>query len=193
MIIDKLRILFATHGIPTSVVTDNASIFVSAEMKKFWQNNGSRHITSSPYHPATNGLAERAVQTFTAAFKRMDSGSIQTRISRFLFNYRITSQGTTGISPAELLMKRKLHSRLDQLIPDISTQVAKTQEKQKTYHDSKARGRQFTLDDRVMVRNYSLGDPWVQAHVIEQSGPVSYKVSVDSTNQMWRRHQADIR
>ena len=137
---DKLRILFATHSIPTSVVTDNASIFVSAEMKKFWQNNGSRHITSSPYHPATNGLAERAVQTFKAAFKRMDSGSIQTRISRFLFNYRITSQGTTGISPAELLMKCKLHSRLDQLIPDISTRVAKTQEKQKTYHDSKARG-----------------------------------------------------
>ena len=69
----------------------------------------------------------------------MDSGSIQTRISWFLFNYRITSQGTTGISPAELLMKRKLHSHLDQLIPDISTQVAKAQEQQKTYHDSKVR------------------------------------------------------
>ena len=43
-----------------------------------------------------------------------------------------------------------------------------------------------------MVRNYSRGDPWVQARVIEQSGPVSYKVSVDSTNQVWRRHQDDI-
>ena len=32
---DKLRILFATHGIPTSVITDNASVFVSAKMKKF--------------------------------------------------------------------------------------------------------------------------------------------------------------
>ena len=95
---DKLRILFATHGNPTSVVTDNASIFISAEMKKFWQNNGIRHITSSPYHPATNGLAEHAIQTFKAAFKRMDTGSIQTRISRFLFNYRITPQGTTEIS-----------------------------------------------------------------------------------------------
>ena len=63
---DKLRILFATHGITTSVVTDIVSVFVSAEMKKFWQNNGIRHITSSPYHPATNGLGERAVQTFKA-------------------------------------------------------------------------------------------------------------------------------
>ena len=193
VIMVKLRILFATHGIPTFVVTDNASIFVSAEMKKFWQNNSIHHITSTPYHPATNGIAERAVQTFKAAFKHMDSGSIQTRISWFLFNYSITPQDTTGISPAELLMKHKLHSRLDQLIPDISTQVAKTQEKQKSYHDSKASDRQFTLDDRVMVRKYSQGDPWVQARVIEQSGPVSYKVSVDSTNQMWRRHQDDIR
>ena len=79
---DKLPILFATHGIPTSVVTDNASVFVSTEMKKFWQNNGIRHITSSPYHPATNSLVECAVQTFKAAFKRMDSGSIQTRMSQ---------------------------------------------------------------------------------------------------------------
>jgi len=93
VIMNKLQILFANYGIPTSVVTDNASVFVSAKMKKFQQNNDICHITSSPYHPATNGLAERAVQTFKAAFKCMDSGSIQTRISHFLFNYRITPLG----------------------------------------------------------------------------------------------------
>jgi len=75
---DKLQILFVNHGIPTSVVTDNASVFVSVEMKKFWQNNGIHHISLSPYHPATNGLAERAIQTFKAAFKHMDSGSMIT-------------------------------------------------------------------------------------------------------------------
>ena len=52
--IDKLRTLFATHGIPNSVVTDNATVFVSEEMRKFWKNNGIRHITSSPYNLATN-------------------------------------------------------------------------------------------------------------------------------------------
>ena len=87
---------FATHGIPNSVVTDNATGFVSEEMRKFWKNNGIRHITSSPYHLATNGLAERAVQTFKAGFKRMTSGSVETKIAKFLFNYCITPQGTTG-------------------------------------------------------------------------------------------------
>ena len=41
--IEKVRTLFATHGIPNSVVTDNATVFVSEEMTKFWQNNGIRH------------------------------------------------------------------------------------------------------------------------------------------------------
>ena len=85
-------------------------------------------------------------------------------------------------------MKHKLHSHLDQLIPDISAQVEKAQEQQKNCNDSKSRDRQFAMDDSMMVRNYSQGDPWVQAHIIEQSGPVSYKVSVDSTNQIWHCH-----
>ena len=121
--IEKLRTLFATHGVPNAVVTDNATVFVSEEMKKFWKNNGIRHITSSPYHPATNGLTERAVQTFKAGFKRMTSGSVETRIARFLFNYCVTPQGTTGNTPAELLMKWNLRSHLDLLIPDVSNRV----------------------------------------------------------------------
>jgi len=43
-----------------------------------------------------------------------------------------------------------------------------------------------------MVRNYAEGPTWVHAHITEQSGPVSYKVTVDATNQEWRRHQDAI-
>ena len=67
----KLRALFASHGIPDSVVSDNGSPFVSAEMKEFLAANGVKQITSSPYHPASNGLAERAVQTCKAAIKKI--------------------------------------------------------------------------------------------------------------------------
>ena len=61
--IDKLRILFANHGIPKSIVSDNGSPFTSAEMKEFLITDGVKHVTSSPYHPSSNDLAERAVQT----------------------------------------------------------------------------------------------------------------------------------
>ncbi|XP_053667996.1 uncharacterized protein K02A2.6-like [Anopheles marshallii] len=56
--------LFASYGAPVTVVTDNGPQFVSEEFKTFLQRSGVKwHKTSAPYHPATNGQAERYVQT----------------------------------------------------------------------------------------------------------------------------------
>ena len=55
--------MFTTHGLPEIVVTDNSSCFKSEEFGEFMRKN-NRHIAGAPYHPSTNGLAERAVQTF---------------------------------------------------------------------------------------------------------------------------------
>ena len=55
--------MFATHGLPETVVSDNGTAFTSAEFRTFLKKNGIKQITFAPYHPATNGLAERAVQT----------------------------------------------------------------------------------------------------------------------------------
>ena len=63
--IQSLRNMFARFGLPEQVVTDNGRNFVSEEFKEFLQKNGIKHTTSAPYHPSTNGLAERAVQTRT--------------------------------------------------------------------------------------------------------------------------------
>ena len=50
-----------------TIVTDNGSQFVPAEMESVLLSNGLKHIRSAPYHPASNGLAEHFVQTFEEA------------------------------------------------------------------------------------------------------------------------------
>ena len=101
--IEKLRIIFATHGISEQVVSDNGSEFTSQEFSLFIERNGIKHILTSPYHPSSNGLAEHAVQTFKNGIRKLE-GNVQEKISRFLLRYRVTPHSTTGLLPAELLM-----------------------------------------------------------------------------------------
>lgn len=55
--------------ITAQLVSNNGPQLVSQEMTGFLQANGVQHIKSAPYHPATNGLAERFVQTMKHALK----------------------------------------------------------------------------------------------------------------------------
>ena len=105
--IDKLRQFFSIHGLPNKMVTDNGPTFTSHEFKEFTSQNGIQHTFSAPYHPSSNGLAERAVQTFKQALKQMDNGSLQFKVSQFLFKYNITPHSTTGLSPSKLLMGKR--------------------------------------------------------------------------------------
>ena len=111
--IEKLRQCFRIKGLPQTLVSDNAAYFTSAEFKASMKQNGIQHITSAPFHPASNGLAEKAVQTFKDGMKKVKGDTLETKVARFLFNYRITPQTTTGLSPAEMLMSLRLRSALD--------------------------------------------------------------------------------
>ena len=80
-------------------------MFTRNEFRQFMENKGINHTLTSPYHPQSNGLVERAVQTFKEAIRKMDD-SLESKISKFLFNYRITSQSTARLAPAEILFDR---------------------------------------------------------------------------------------
>ena len=62
--IQELRRLFAAYGLPEQLVSDNGPQFVSSEFVNFLKGNGVKHIRCAPYHPSSNGAAERFVQTF---------------------------------------------------------------------------------------------------------------------------------
>ena len=92
--IQKLYQMFATRGIPETIVTDNGSVFTSKEFNDFTDMNGIKHLTTAPYHPASNGLSKRAVQTLKTRLKKMTVGNIEDKLARFLFQYRITPHTT---------------------------------------------------------------------------------------------------
>ena len=71
----------------------------------FW--NGIRHKTSAPYHPASNGLAERAVEVVKAGLRKNKQGRIDLRLAQILVKYRLKPPSTTGVTPVELLIGRK--------------------------------------------------------------------------------------
>ena len=96
--------IFSTHGILEKLVSDNGSVFTSQEFTDFVKLNGIVYIKAAPYHPSSNGLAERAGQVLKKGLSLAKQGTLTYRLTQVLFGYQITSHSTTGILLAELLM-----------------------------------------------------------------------------------------
>ncbi|XP_051785433.1 uncharacterized protein K02A2.6-like [Erpetoichthys calabaricus] len=86
--------------LPEQLVSDNGTQFTSAEFQAFVKKNGIKHITSVPYHPATNGLAECFIQSFKLSMKAMEKEkeSLHMKIASFLLAYRNTAHSTTVLA-----------------------------------------------------------------------------------------------
>lgn len=186
--IEKLRSVFATHGLPKQLVTDNGRSFTSDKFQEFVSMNGIKHTFSAPYHPATDGQAERAVQSLKRGLREMSHGTVEERLSKFLFKYRITPHSTTGIPPAELLMGGRLRSRLDLLQPDLPSKIEFSQATQKSNHDLKKPYRTFVKGDLVYAENFtSNNQKWMPGIIDKVTGPLSYVIKLPDESTI-RRH-----
>jgi hypothetical protein len=157
--------------------------------------NGIRHIKSVVYHPATNGLAERFVQTLKNALKsaQRDAGTMKKKLANFLLTYRNTPHTTTNETPAQLFIGRPLRMRLDLLKPDTESRVHHNQFKVMT-SESSHRLREFAEGQAVTVRDYRGRDKWMAATVLKRNGPLTYQVKPHVAPQsIWRRHVDQMR
>ncbi|XP_013931928.1 PREDICTED: uncharacterized protein K02A2.6-like [Thamnophis sirtalis] len=96
--------LFAIHGILDMLVSDNGPQLTSTKFEAFLASMGIRHALISPFHPASNGLAERMIHPSKEALAKMSPAGWQKHIDAFLLAHHTTPCPDTNMSPAELLM-----------------------------------------------------------------------------------------
>ncbi|XP_055910581.1 uncharacterized protein K02A2.6-like [Eupeodes corollae] len=182
--IRALRELFSRFCIPKTIVSDNGSNFTSKEVKQFLDSNKIRQKLTSPAHLSTNGPAERFVQTLKNGLRSAvnHSGDMHTKLHRLLMQYRKTQSSTTGKSPAEMMLKFNLRTRLD-LMREANTDHARD------LGDCK---RSVGVGDRVQVRFYQNKESkWKFGRVAKRDGYLHYIVDIDGVS--YRRHIDQIR
>ena len=193
-ITNAMRSIFARYGLPNQIVSNNGPPFQSAEYQEFLQQSGIQRVLVSTYHPSSNGLAERFVQTSKYALESSASDpscSLQQRICNFLLSYRSTPQATTGSSPAKLFLQKELRTRLSQVRPDLTSHVLGQQSKMKMHHDKHARFREMAVGDTVLARDHLSSQKWQPGIVRQHSSPHSYQVQLDD-GRIWKHHVEDV-
>ena len=111
-IITHMKSMFARHGIPEILISDNGPQFSCMEFAAFTKPYGFTHHTSSPHYPQSNGEVERSVKTIKYLLKKSKDSYIA------LMEYRATPLNNEH-SPAELLFGRKINTTLP--VADQST------------------------------------------------------------------------
>ena len=188
-----LRTIFARHGLPEQLVSDNGPQFISEQFQDFLQGNGIQHIRSTPYHPSTNGLVERFVHTFKHAMRASETPfSLNERLQRFLLTYRTTPHATTHESPGMLLQGRPLRTRLHLLRPDASRHVVAKQHTQAGESKVLAQPRQLDIGETCLALDYRPGQGTWIAGTIATSNGLTYEVEV-SPGILWRCHIDQLR
>ena len=193
---------FAHFGYPHTLVTDNATTFMSQEFQAWCKQRGIVHLTGAPYHPATNGAAKRLIQSFKQALRK-SSLPPKEALQEFLMQYR-RIPFASGLSPRELLNGRRIRTKIDTLVPSIPHLLQGRQSKQASKHSN-------AEDSEVVSKvehHYSLGDPcyalyfgprrdrdprWVPAIVTKVHGTRSVNVRVIPRGPTWRRHLDQLR
>ena len=116
IVINVLKTMFSRYGIPEELRSDNGPQFSSQEFAEFAKKYQFTYSTSSPRFPASNGQAERAVQTVKNLLKNSSDPFLA------LLSYRATPIPWCGRSPAELLMGRKIRSTLPMSTDNLTPQ-----------------------------------------------------------------------
>ena len=146
-VIGKLKSIFARWGIPREVVSENGPQFSSDEFASFSKSYGFKHVTSSPCYPQSNGLAECAVKIAKRILRQEDPYLA-------LMVYRSTTLASTGYSPSQIMLNRRMRTTLPSLPQNLQFR-AYCKDKVETNHTARRRRNEYYYNRRYSSKPLS--------------------------------------
>ena len=178
--IDCLEDAFSRHGLCDTIVSDNGPQFTSSQFKEFCEANGIAHIRTAPFHPQSNGRAERFVDVLTTGMKKLEkSGDIDHILRKFLMCYRSTPSYALGEkSPSQLINNRVMKTKLDLLKPSFEHRVVRNETMEAQFNVRHgAKWKEFSLGEDVFVKVFVNNVwKWTPGKIVERCGAVNYFV-----------------
>eukprot|EP00066_Takifugu_rubripes_P025346 XP_011614612.1 PREDICTED: uncharacterized protein LOC105418111 [Takifugu rubripes] len=172
---------FTVFGLPKEIQSDQGSNFTSGLFQQVVYELGIKQITSSAYHPESQGSLERfhsTLKTMIRAYCFENEKDWDEGVHLLLFAARESVQESLGISPFELVFGHQVRGPLALLCEQWTykdkhvnlldyvlnfkerlygacalarEKLKSTQRKMKTWYDRKARERTFSPGDKVLV------------------------------------------
>ncbi|KAL0153721.1 hypothetical protein M9458_050974 [Cirrhinus mrigala] len=191
-VITHAKSIFARHGIPQTVVSDNGSCFSSKEWQDFSVLYDFKHVTSSPEYAQSNDKAEKGVHILKQLLKKAADSKSDPYLA--LLNYR-TSPLECGMAPVEMLMSRKLRTTLPSCAKrrgnvKMKQKLKQLKDRQKFYYDRATKHLQpLARNDVVLIKD---DENWSKkATVMQEVAPRSYTVKTND-GQIFRRNRRDL-
>ena len=153
------------HGYPFSLKSDNAPQFVSEEFENFLATHGIQHQNFPLLWPQVNDEIEQQNRTLLKSLKvaEVEGKKWKDELDEFLLAYRTTPHSSTGTTPAFLMFRRELKTKLPELRPKKSLLDESTRDRD---WNQKLAGNPYTVqtkegltDGTVQPRNCSYRTP----------------------------------
>lgn len=208
-VLKKLVAFFARFGLPDVLVSDGGPPFNSFAFVCFLENQGIKVFKSPPYHPASNGQAERFVRTVKDVLKKFLlepeflNLELEDQINLFLINYRNNSISADGHFPSEKVFAYIPKTLIDLLNPKkhfkkLLLKPAKTFNDDNQLEVVSKLKRKDPLDDlmegdAIWYQNHKPGHlaKWVKAIYLKQISQNLFQVLIGSV--VVTAHRAQIR
>lgn len=194
-VIEKLKTIFARHGIPAIIVTDSGTQLISKELQNFADDWKFKITPCSPHHQQANGQAERTIQTVKKLIKKTLEDKEDIYLA--LLTYRNTPV-YDSYTPSQILMSRMLRDNVPRIKRQLQPRTinkARFHEKlttarnrYKNYYDRHCKSRP-EIENSDIYYQEKPNSLWKKGKIISREGERSYTIENESGRTIRRNKQ----